>query len=61
VTGDDFHSLRLRYRAAHQAAQAAAKCVTDEASRKRFEEAYKELEAARAKLRAALGHSETNC
>ena len=54
---DDFHSLRLRYRAAHQGAQAASKCVTDEASRKRFEEAYKKLEAARAELRAALGQN----
>ncbi|HSC14219.1 MAG TPA: hypothetical protein VLI71_03840 [Gammaproteobacteria bacterium] len=54
---DDFHALRLRYRAAHQAAQAASKCVTDEASRKRFEEAYKKLEAARAELRAALGQN----
>ena len=54
---DDFHSLRLRYRAAQQAAQAASKCVTDEASRKRFEEAYKKLEAARAELRAALGQN----
>jgi hypothetical protein len=60
MTRDDFNSLRIRYRAANRAAQAAAKCVTDEASRKRFEEAYKELEAARAELRAALGPSETS-
>jgi hypothetical protein len=60
VAGDDFNTLRLRYRAAHQAAQAASKCVTDEASRKRFEEAYKALEAARAELRAALEQSGTN-
>jgi hypothetical protein len=57
VAEDDFHSLRLRYRAAHQAAQAASKRVTDEASRKQFEEAYKKLEAARAELRAALGQN----
>ena len=57
MAGDDFNSLRLRYRAARQAAQAAAKCVTDEGSRKRFEEAYKALEAARADLRAALEQS----
>ena len=59
MTEDDFNTLRLRYRAAHQAAQAASKCVTDEASRKRFEDAYKALEAARAELRAALAQSAT--
>ena len=60
MTRDDFNTLRLRYRAAHQAAEAASKCVTDEASRKRFEEAYKALEAARAELRAALEQSATS-
>ena len=60
MTEGDFNSLRLRYRAAHEAAQAASKCVTDEASRKRFEEAYKALEAARAALRAALEQSTTS-
>ena len=57
MTRDDFNTLRLRYRAAHEAAQAASKCVTDEASGKRYEEAYKALEAARAELRAALEQS----
>ena len=60
MTRDDFNTLRLRYRAAHEAAQAASKCVTDEASRKRYEEAYKALEAARAELRAALEQSATD-
>jgi len=55
MTEMDVRALRLRYRAAYDAYRSASAHVSDEASRKRLEKAFKELEAAREELMAATG------